>query len=174
MAKIGKLILDKSEWQNKQIVSEQWINKSLQTFSKLPDNKGYSYGWWTNDKVGYYEAAGRGRQTISVIPSKNMIVTMLGGEFDAGTIGKYIFQSIQSSKAAALPPSQEQVLTNDTVLNLLNGQTIVFEKNITEIDSLQFSFSSKTNGTVIFYRDHKHRFRFTTSCCSTGNMQKRK
>ncbi len=120
MAKIGKLILDKSEWQNKQIVSEQWINKSLQTFSKLPDNKGYSYGWWTNDKVGYYEAAGRGRQTISVIPSKNMIVTMLGGEFDAGTIGKYIFQSIQSSKAAALPPSQEQVLTNDTVLNLLS------------------------------------------------------
>ena len=40
-----------------------------------------------------------------------MILTMLGGEFDAGTIGKY------------------------------KRETIVFEKNITEIDSLQFSFS---------------------------------
>jgi len=70
---------------------------------------------------------------------------MLGGEFDAGTIGKYIFQSIQSSKAlpenrndfarlnkilkeAALPPSQEQVLTNDTVLNLLNGKQLYLKK----------------------------------------------
>jgi CubicO group peptidase (beta-lactamase class C family) len=98
MAKIGKLVLDKGKWQNKQVISEQWINKALQTYTKLSDDKGYSYGWWTNDKVGYYEAAGRGRQTISVIPSKNMIVTMLGGEFDAGTIGQYVFRSIQSEK----------------------------------------------------------------------------
>ena len=79
MAKIGKMMLDKGRWQGKQIVSEQWITKCLTTLGKLPDDKGYGYGWWTNDKVGYCEAAGRGRQTISVIPSKNMVVTMLGG-----------------------------------------------------------------------------------------------
>ncbi len=174
MAKIGKLVLDKGRWQNKQIVSEQWINESLHTFSKLPDDKGYGYGWWTNDKAGYYEAAGRGRQTISVIPSKNMIVTMLGGEFDAGTIGKYIFQSIQSGKALpenkndlarlnstvkeiALPPSQE-------LIHKLNGRIISFEKNITGIDSLQFSFSSKPNGMVVFYKAQaKEKYPFVLS-----------
>jgi CubicO group peptidase (beta-lactamase class C family) len=39
IAKIGKLVLDKGKWQNKQIVSQQWITKSLQTFSKLPMTK---------------------------------------------------------------------------------------------------------------------------------------
>lgn len=180
MVKIGKLILDKGKWQNRQIISEQWINKSLQTFSKLPDDKGYGYGWWTNDKAGYYEAAGRGRQTISVIPSKNMIVTMLGGEFDAGTIGKYIFQSIQSERAlpknkngfakltqkvkeAALPPSQ-QLSVNDSIIHQLNGRTIEFEKNIAGIDSVTFRFPSKTNGTVIFYKKQiKEKYPFSLS-----------
>ena len=183
MAKIGKLVLDKGKWQNKQIVSEQWIKKSLQTFSKLPDNKGYGYGWWTNDKVGYYEAAGRGRQTISVIPAKNIIVTMLGGEFDAGTIGKYIFQSIKSDKPLAadpdnfdklkmtlkeitLTPSFKSASVNDSIIQKLNKRTIVFEKNITEIDSLQFNFSSKEKGTVTFYKNkskEKHPFALSTN-----------
>jgi CubicO group peptidase (beta-lactamase class C family) len=170
MAKIGKLILDKGKWQNKQIVSEQWIKKSLQTFSKLPDDKGYGYGWWTNDKVGYYEAAGRGRQTISVIPSKNMIVTMFGGEFDAGMIGNYIFHSIQSDKdlpensngyaklkttlkETASPPSFKLASVNDSIIQRLNKRTIVFEKNIAEIDSLQFGFFSKEKGMVAFYKN---------------------
>jgi CubicO group peptidase (beta-lactamase class C family) len=73
MAIIGQMVLDGGKWKGKQIVSETWITKSLKTLSSLPDNKGYGYGWWTNDKVGFYEAAGRGRQTISVIPSKNMV-----------------------------------------------------------------------------------------------------
>ncbi len=171
MAKIGKLILDKGKWQNKQIISAQWINKSLHSYSKLPDDKGYGYGWWTNDKAGYYEAAGRGRQTISVIPSKNMIVIMLGGEFDAGTIGKFIFQSIQANKALpenkndfvklnkiskeiALPPAREFQALNDSVIKKINKRTIVFEKNLTGIDSLHLNFSSKTNGSVIFYKNN--------------------
>ena len=171
MAKIGKLMLEKGRWENKQIISEQWITKCLKTYSKLPDDKGYGYGWWTNDKVGFYEAAGRGRQTIAIVPSKNMIVTMLGGEFDAGTIGKYIFQSIQSDKAlpenkndfgrlqnslkdAAGPLSPQQWLVNDTVINKLNGRTILFERNIMEIDSMRLNFSSIPNGVVIFYKKH--------------------
>jgi hypothetical protein len=40
MAKIGQMVLDKGKWQDKQIISEQWFNKSLKTFSKLPDDKG--------------------------------------------------------------------------------------------------------------------------------------
>jgi hypothetical protein len=181
MAKIGKLVLAKGKWQGKQIISEQWINKSLNTFTKLPDDKGYGYGWWTNDKVGYYEAAGRGRQTISVIPSKNIVVTEVGGEFDAGTIGKYIFQSIQSDKAlpenksgfSALKSTIKEVasssslkssLINDNIIQELNKRTIVFKKNIAEIDSLQFDFLSKEKGTVTFYKERlKEKYPFVLS-----------
>jgi len=188
MTKIGKLVLDKGKWQDKQIVSEQWINKSLKTFTRLPGDKGYGYGWWTNDKVGYCEAAGRGRQTISVIPSKNMIVTMLGGEFDAGAIGKYIFQSIQSDKTlpenknsfSALTTSvrkaaEEQSLksspVNDSIIQRLNKKTIVFEKNIAEIDSLQFNFDSNEKGTVVFYKNKskaKYPFALSTNTYALG------
>ncbi len=181
MAKIGQMVLNKGNWQGKQIISEQWIKKSLQTLSKLPDDKGYGYGWWTNDKVGYYEAAGRGRQTISVIPSKNIIVTMLGGEFDAGTIGKYIFESIKADKSLqdnpndynklkttikeiASTPSFKSEKINDSIIQNLTKRTIVFEKNIAEIDSLQFDFISKENGTVIFYKTKlKEKYPFVVS-----------
>lgn len=170
MAKIGQMVLGKGKWQGQQIVSTQWIKKSLQTVSKLPDDKGYGYGWWTNDKVGYYEAAGRGRQTISVIPSKNMVVTMLGGEFDAGTIGKYIFASIKSDKPiqndlnnydklkntikqlASAPASQQESIDKN-LIQKLNKRIISFEKNIADIDSLQFDFNSKDKGTVSVYKN---------------------
>ncbi|HKG67810.1 MAG TPA: hypothetical protein VKA92_03005, partial [Segetibacter sp.] len=168
------------KWQGNQIVSEQWIKKSLETLSML-DDKGYGYGWWTNDKVGYYEAAGRGRQTISVIPSKNMVVTMLGGEFDAGTIGKYIFQSIKAPKPLpnnsndynnlkttikdiASAPLLKPVKINDNIIQTLNKRTIIFEKNIAEIDSLQFDFISKEKGTVTFYKSGlKEKYSFLLS-----------
>ena len=170
MVKIGKMVLDKGRWQGKQVISKQWIKKSLTTLSKLPDDKGYGYSWWTNDKGGFYEAAGRGRQIISVIPSKNMVVTMLGGEFDAGIIGKYIFESIKSDKPLAnnssdynklkttirevgLAPLPKSVEINNNMIEGLNKRTIVFEKNISEIDSLQFDFISKEKGTVTFYKN---------------------
>jgi hypothetical protein len=170
MAKIGQMVLDKGKWKGKQIVSGIWIRKSLETLSKLPDDKGYGYGWWTNDKVGYYEAAGRGRQTISVVPSKNMVVTMLGGEFDAGTIGRYIFESIKSDKAlpgnsnhsnklkttvkkiASVPTLKSFEISNNITKNL-DKRTISFEKNITEIDSVQFDFVSSEKGAVTFYKN---------------------
>jgi CubicO group peptidase (beta-lactamase class C family) len=171
MAKVGQMVLDKGKWKGKQIVSEQWIKKSLETLSKLPDDKGYAYGWWTNDKVGYYEAAGRGRQTISVIPSKNMVVTMLGGEFDAGTIGKYIFESIKSEtplpddnndynklkatnkEVVSVPAFSAAAKITNNLIHTLNKRTIIFKKNIADIDSLQFDFISAEKGTVAFYKN---------------------
>jgi len=188
MTKIGKMVSDRGRWQNKQIVSEQWIQKSLKTFVRLPDDKGYGYGWWTNDKAGFYEAAGRGRQTISVIPARNMIVTMLGGEFDAGVVGKYIFQSIRSDSAlpgnqaglSALKTSLKEVAItlssvpiplNNLIIQKINKRTITLEKNIAEIDSLKFEFISGQKGIVIFYKGltkEKYPFAFSTSSYALG------
>jgi CubicO group peptidase (beta-lactamase class C family) len=187
MAKVGQMVLDKGKWQGKQIVSEQWIKESLQTFSELPDDKGYGYGWWTNDKVGFYEAAGRGRQTISVIPSKNMVVTMLGGEFDAGTIGRYVFESIKADKPLqnstdynklkasikefASAPLFKQAKINESVIQKLNKRTITFGKNIAGIDSLQFRFITKEKGTVAFYKNgskEKYPFVLSTNTYASG------
>lgn len=183
MAKIGKLIVDKGKWKNEQLISADWVNKSLHTFSNLPDNKGYGYGWWTNNKAGYYEAAGRGRQTISVIPSKNMVVTMLGGEFDAGAIGRYIFDAIKSDKPLPANVNDNTALNdiarqlsrapvpktapiNKTIIQKLDKRMIVFEKNITGIDSLRFDFGVKKQARVTFYKNQtpeQHPFKLSTN-----------
>lgn len=170
MAKIGQLILNKGQWNEAQIVSAKWIEKCLLTVNSLEGGKGYAYGWWTNDKGGFYEAAGRGRQTISVIPSMDMVVVMLGGEFDAGKIGSYVFKSVQSATslpesavsfaalsrsermAATEPRGDGKVMISDSLLRALHGRKIIFEKNILEIDSMQFRFHSRYEGRVSFYK----------------------
>jgi len=173
MAKIGELVLKKGKWEDKQVVSASWIAKCIHPFYKVQDDKGYGYGWWTNDKVGYYEAAGRGRQTISIVPSKGMVVVMLGGEFDAGTIGRYIFRSIhadnsatenkkditelrETTRKAGLPLSPDSGFLNQKIAEVLKNKTIILEKNITSIDSMQLNFVSNSRGEVIFYKSQTH------------------
>jgi CubicO group peptidase (beta-lactamase class C family) len=184
MAKIGQMVLDKGKWQGRHIVSEHWIKKSLETVSSLPDDKGYGYGWWTNDKVGYYEAAGRGRQTISVLPSRNMVVIMTGGEFDAGTIGHFILSSIKgddslpanpdgygklkkSIKEISSPPPFKPGRANSTMVQKLDKRMILLEKNVTQIDSLSFDFSSKERPAVTLYKNgSKEKYPFVISAVS--------
>jgi hypothetical protein len=95
---------------------------------------------------------------------------MLGGEFDAGAIGKYIFGSIKADKPLQFNPGDYNKLKNTinkiasvpgfkseqingTVIKKLNKKTIIFEKHISEIDSLQFDFMSKQKGNVVFYKN---------------------
>lgn len=170
MAKIGQLILNNGRWNNMQVISEQWVTKCLQTFVRIDDNKGYGYGWWTFDKGGYYEAAGRGRQLISVLPELNMVVVMLGGEFNADRIGEFMLRSIKqktplpANKKAlvGLESSIKQVaaaplLTKHPSLPLLattlNNRTIVLDSNVMAIDSIRFAFGKKS--AVTFYKNGK-------------------
>ena len=169
MAKIGQMVLNKGKWKGKQILSEQWLTKSLATSFKFQGDKGYGYGWWTNDRFGgYNEAVGRGEQTISIIPSKNMVVIMLGGGYNQAMIGKYVLESIKSDKPlsssfkafeklkasikeAEKAQSFKPIAINNNIIQKLNRRTIVFDKNIAEIDSLQFDFTTNKKGMVTIY-----------------------
>jgi CubicO group peptidase (beta-lactamase class C family) len=173
MAKIGQLVLNMGVWGKDQIVSKNWIEKSLQTQVKTTnDNKGYGYGWWTNDALGYAEAAGRGRQAISVVPSKHIVVTMLGSEFDAGAIGGYLFKSLESDKPlpadtaayeslkkavkeAALPPPWAIKEIQPQLLHQIDNREIVLSKNILSIDAVRLRFGTGGSGIVTFTRDAK-------------------
>jgi len=102
MAKIGWLYLNKGYWENKQIISAQWIEDSIEkiafpkAFRKVIGQNGklmlyrsiwvrlvykyflfgtdaYGYQWWIDDS-GLYLALGNGGQYIIVVPGKNMVV----------------------------------------------------------------------------------------------------
>lgn len=75
MAKIGVTFLNGGNWNGKQIISEQWVDKSAASYpgnSWLNDwddhigMRGYSYSWWTHmfsrsgKRINMYYAAGWG------------------------------------------------------------------------------------------------------------------
>jgi CubicO group peptidase (beta-lactamase class C family) len=77
-AKIGRLYLDKGRWNGKQIVSEEWVNRS----TKIDETNGsvwyYQYQWWLPTKTGDFMANGILGQYIYVHPEKDLVIVRLG------------------------------------------------------------------------------------------------
>ncbi|MEO6302219.1 MAG: serine hydrolase [Bacteroidia bacterium] len=77
-AKIGRLYLNKGNWNGKQIVSESWVKEST-SLDKTDGSPGYyQYQWWIPSKNGDFMAEGILGQFIYVNPAKNLVVVRLG------------------------------------------------------------------------------------------------
>ena len=96
LAKIGVTFLNQGVWNEKQIISEQWVNKSATSFPgndgiNVPGtderNTGYSYTWWTKSfsdsgkEINMFYAAGWGGQFIMVTPELNTVIVLTGGNY---------------------------------------------------------------------------------------------
>lgn len=77
-AKIGRLYLNKGQWNGQQIVSEEWIEASTQVETSDGSVGYYQYQWWMPIPDGSYGAEGILGQFIYVNPSKNLIIVRLG------------------------------------------------------------------------------------------------
>lgn len=82
-ARIGDLYLHDGNWKGKQLVSADYVHKSLQPVS-LPDENGnptdyYGYQWWLMPERGnIFYARGLNGQWIICIPGKHMVIVRLG------------------------------------------------------------------------------------------------
>ncbi len=114
MAKIGVLFLKKGVWNGKQIISEQWVEKSSTSFPgnngiNIPGvasgRHGYSYSWWTKSysisgkNINMFNAGGWGGQEIIVMPEVNTVVVFTGGNYTSNVkvfkiLEKYIIPAI--------------------------------------------------------------------------------
>jgi CubicO group peptidase (beta-lactamase class C family) len=89
MAKFGYLFLKKGMWNGTRIISEEWVDNSIQNQITPPVNWAYGYGylWWlrryySNGHYYYsFNAEGWGGQQIIIIPSENMIVVFTGANY---------------------------------------------------------------------------------------------
>lgn len=77
-AKIGRLYLNKGNWNGKQIVPEGWVNESTKIDTTNGSKWYYQHQWWITNKKGNYMAQGFLGQFIYVCPSKNLIIVRLG------------------------------------------------------------------------------------------------
>lgn len=75
LCKIGQLYLNKGKWNEKQIVSEKWINESTQPHF---GNSDFGYHWrlMNFQNKSCYFATGFGLQRIYVFPTLDLVVVM--------------------------------------------------------------------------------------------------
>lgn len=77
-AKIGRLYLEKGNWNNKQIVSEEWVEKSTRIDTSNGSSKKYQYQWWLPTSNGDFVAQGVLGQYVYVNPNTNVVIVRLG------------------------------------------------------------------------------------------------
>lgn len=114
MVKLGILMLNQGKWNDQEILSEDWVKKSMYPYQnniniKLPNEDirkvGYSYTWWTKsleikgEEVNIYFGNGWGGQKIIVIPDLGMVVVFTGANYlskikQFSILEKYVFPAI--------------------------------------------------------------------------------
>jgi CubicO group peptidase (beta-lactamase class C family) len=86
-ARLGQLMLNKGTINGTRVVSETWVEKSLQP-NNADNTRSYGYQWWLNtgdaDKRwpslpdSAFAATGNRQQFLMMVPSENLIVVRLG------------------------------------------------------------------------------------------------
>lgn len=77
-AKIGRLYLNKGNWNGKQIVSKKWVEESCKLDSSEGSVYEYQYQWWLPSNNGDYMAEGILGQFIYINPKNNAVIVRLG------------------------------------------------------------------------------------------------
>lgn len=99
-AKLGRLYLNKGNWNGTQIVSEKWVKQST-TFDKVKNSLRYSYQWWHNRQYQYkkegltlpevYTEKEYTVQKDGKTSKQTFIVSPYPDFFAEGILGQYIY-----------------------------------------------------------------------------------
>ena len=82
-AKLGRLYLRKGDWEGRQIVSPDWVERSTRRDTKNGSHKAYQYHWWIPSDTGAFMAEGILGQYVYVNPANRLIIVRMGaGEGD--------------------------------------------------------------------------------------------
>lgn len=84
LARFGQFLLQRGQWQGKQLVSPEWIDNAgrpqISTRSRRPDNDlGYGCGFWPC-RHGAYRADGKDGQFVIVLPRQDTVVAINSNE----------------------------------------------------------------------------------------------
>lgn len=119
VARVGRLMLRKGNWQGRQLVDPQWVEEVVRVAgTPLPDRSAGNpapasgLGWWVNTDGVWakvprdaFAGAGAGNQVLLVVPSLNLIVVRNGadlydpskGEGFWGGIERYLFNPVMEA-----------------------------------------------------------------------------
>jgi CubicO group peptidase (beta-lactamase class C family) len=113
MARFGLLFLQDGRWNDKQIISKEWIKESTRSYSKTDDRGGgYGYLWWISGEfkeLGMYSAYGVGTQIISVLPGANLVIVQRVNTYEGrrAAPNRKLFRLILDAKVSEPKPNPE-------------------------------------------------------------------
>jgi CubicO group peptidase (beta-lactamase class C family) len=89
MAKIGVLVLNRGAWNGARVVSESWLEQSMQGAARADEITLYGFLWWlpilpapAQKALGpVYMANGWGGQHIIVAPDRGLVLVLTGGNY---------------------------------------------------------------------------------------------
>ena len=90
MAKLGMLLRDEGRWEGRQVVSADWIRRSITPHIDASGPRKYGYLWWVGEILGrdgmqpFVSASGLGGQYIAWFPERDMVLVVTGGNDDNG------------------------------------------------------------------------------------------
>jgi len=106
LATIGQMVLQRGQWQGRQVVPAQWIDESLKAHVETGDGLQYGYQWWSGmvDALGgkhrWYAGFGNGGQRLYIVPTLSLVVVSTAGGYDDAGSGRHVgalFRSIAGS-----------------------------------------------------------------------------
>lgn len=162
-ALFGQLLLQRGEWNGKQLISKYWVDEMM-TVRVVREANDYGYQIWLCEYPGAWRADGAFGQYIIVIPQKNMVVVLNQCSRSKGfpersniwhTVVKNCLNCAIDAKPAELKAVEEY--ENNASLPLLKG------------DSINNSIEKKYNGRTFVLEDNKLgwksiKFKFKENC----------
>jgi CubicO group peptidase (beta-lactamase class C family) len=108
MAKLGFFYLNHGVWGGKQIVSADWVKRSVAPYVPTPftvegGRMHYGFSWWLIPVSGEYiwRAAGFGGQYLFVFPQQNLIAVFTGWDMNGGDATPLVPRLLSAVKTAA-------------------------------------------------------------------------
>jgi hypothetical protein len=167
MAKLGYLYLHGGKWNGRQLVSEEWVRKSLAPHASVRAGVDYGYSWWINvaREPHIPEAEGRGGQRISIVPDKDTVVVFTAGGADTDEVAPYILRALrsdvplvpstaafgrlaQSLRTARMAPKPVPPPKLPEGARRISGRKYFFDSNALGLHTLSLTFDGKDEAHV--------------------------
>jgi CubicO group peptidase (beta-lactamase class C family) len=170
-AKIGFLWLHQGKWEDRQIVSAEWVAAASQRrMTGTGRDEDYGYAWWISnpkEDVDFVQAAGTGGQLIKVLPELDLIFVTTGGGFEVDQIDPYVIAAIgdfQQPLAAnpagvaaleaavqevSLAPAPLPAASLPEIASAISGKTYAFEAHPL-LEWFRLDFASEAEATMEF------------------------
>jgi len=193
ISKFGQLMLQKGKWNEKQLVSESWVEEAtgFQTSNgSNPESdwdQGYGYQFW-RCRHNAFRGDGAFGQYCIVMPEQDVVLAITSGSDDMQEILNVVWEMLLPAlKEAPLPPDEtglEQLNQKMKQLAIsyvegeessplasgLSGNTYTLEENNRSIKSITFNFEGSANEITFATEEGEQTVRVGYQQMEEGNL----